>query len=367
MTHRARTVLMLGTAFGLVILCCIGGVTVYFIGGLQGMPARPDSGDDLCGELATVTPAANLPDISSLSTEQVRNAAIIIQVGQERNVPPRGWVIAIATALQESDLRNLSDLGSRNDHDSLGLFQQRPSAGWGTPTQIMDPTYATGKFYAKLMTVQGWQTMSLTEAAQKVQRSAYPNAYAKHEPLATTVVNTLADGAARAAGALARLRCAHGFEIAASGWTAPVTADVSSGFGPSHNGVDLAAVAGTSIRAAAAGMVIAVACDARWKSGAWYGCDRDGAPQVIGCGWWVEIQHAGDVITRYCHLGKLPDVVVGQQVTAGQPIGVVGASGGIDGPHCTFEVHVNGDRNASGAVDPVAFMRQQGAPLGDPS
>jgi murein DD-endopeptidase MepM/ murein hydrolase activator NlpD len=367
MNHRARVVLTLATAFGLVILCCIGGITVYFVGGLQGTPARPDNGEDACGELTTVTPTANLPDISSLSAEQVRNAAIIIQVGQERNVPPRGWVIAIATALQESGLRNLPDLGSRNDHDSLGLFQQRPSAGWGTPIQILDPTYAAGKFYAKLMTVQGWQTMSLTAAAQRVQRSAYPNAYAKHEPLATTVVNILAGGAARAAGALARLRCARGSEIAASGWTPPVTATISATFGPSHNGVDLAAARGTSIRAAAAGMVIAVACEARLKSGAWYGCDRDGSSQVIGCGWWVEIQHAGDVITRYCHLGKLPEVVVGQQVTAGQRIGEVGATGNIDGPRCTFEVHINGDRNASGAVDPVAFMRQQGAALGDPS
>jgi hypothetical protein len=87
--------------------------------------------------------------------------------------------------MQESRLTNLGNLGSRNDHDSLGLFQQRPSSGWGTPAQITDPVYASTKFYEKLKTIAGWETMPLTEAAQRVQISAYPDAYAKHEPVAT--------------------------------------------------------------------------------------------------------------------------------------------------------------------------------------
>src|SRR4029453_12564171 len=94
--------------------------------------------------------------------EQMHNAAIIIAVGQRMKVPPRGWVIAIATAIQESSLRNLGDLGARNDHDSLGLFQQRPSTGWGTPAQIMDPQYSSTKFYEKLLQVPDWQTLPLT-------------------------------------------------------------------------------------------------------------------------------------------------------------------------------------------------------------
>jgi murein DD-endopeptidase MepM/ murein hydrolase activator NlpD len=93
-------------------------------------------------------------------------------------------------------------------------------------------------------------------------------------------------------------------------------------------------------------------------------CDRDGSPSTPGCGWMVEITHAGNVITRYCHLVRHPDVRVGGQVTAGDPIGQVGATGHVSGPHLHFEVHLNGDRYATGAVDPVKFMRDQGAPLG---
>ena len=89
--------------------------------------------------------------------------------------------------MQESKLRNIN----RGDRDSLGLFQQRPSQGWGTPSQILDPTYATRRFYKALVKVDGWETMSVTEAAQAVQRSAYPDAYAAHEPVAHALANAL--------------------------------------------------------------------------------------------------------------------------------------------------------------------------------
>ena len=81
-----------------------------------------------------------------------------------------GWVVAVATAMQESGLRNLGHLGDRNDHDSLGLFQLRPSQGWGTPAQALNPTYAATAFYVTLLRVPGWESMPLTEAAQAVQR-----------------------------------------------------------------------------------------------------------------------------------------------------------------------------------------------------
>jgi hypothetical protein len=93
------------------------------------------------------------------------------------NVPEQGWVVAIAAALQESGLHNL-DYG---DWDSLGLFQQRPSQGWGTPAQIMNPTYAATQFYRNLLAVPDWQQMTVNDAAQAVQRSGFPNAYAQHE------------------------------------------------------------------------------------------------------------------------------------------------------------------------------------------
>ncbi|CAM5676569.1 C40 family peptidase [Streptomyces mordarskii] len=117
--------------------------------------------------------------------EQIPNAKIIREEGDAMRVPPRGQVIAIATALQESRLRNLD----HGDRDSLGLFQQRPS--WGTREQRQDPRYASRKFYSRLLKVGRWQQLPLTEAAQKVQRSGFPDAYAQWEPLATALQHAL--------------------------------------------------------------------------------------------------------------------------------------------------------------------------------
>jgi hypothetical protein len=119
---------------------------------------------------------------------QRANATTIYQVGVALAVPTRGEIVAVATAIQESQLYNLGDLGPKNDHDSLGLFQQRPSMGWGSPSQVMDPVYAATAFYLALNRVSGWQSMAVTVAAQRVQRSAFPNAYAKWEKDATSLV-----------------------------------------------------------------------------------------------------------------------------------------------------------------------------------
>src|SRR5262249_15352840 len=98
-------------------------------------------------------------------------------------LPDHAVTIALATALQESQLHNLS----YGDRDSLGLFQQRPSQGWGSAAQVMQPDYAAGAFFTALERVQGWQTMSVTAAAQAVQHSDAPDAYATWEPLARTL------------------------------------------------------------------------------------------------------------------------------------------------------------------------------------
>jgi hypothetical protein len=115
------------------------------------------------------------------SKTQRGNATTIVQVGLALDVPRRGLVIALATAMQESKLHNLGHLGARNDHDSLGLFQQRPSMGWGSKAQVTDPIYSATAFYLALRRVPGWHSMKITVAAQRVQRSAFPNAYAKWE------------------------------------------------------------------------------------------------------------------------------------------------------------------------------------------
>ncbi|MGV9805884.1 hypothetical protein [Micromonospora chersina] len=123
-----------------------------------------------------------------LNDEQLANAKAIIAATKKAGLPERAAVISIATSLQESKLENLGHLGDKNDHDSLGLFQQRPSSGWGTPEQITDPEYSTLAFLKGLKQVDGWQDMPLTEAAQTVQVSAYPDAYAQWEQQAADIV-----------------------------------------------------------------------------------------------------------------------------------------------------------------------------------
>lgn len=135
-----------------------------------------------------------------LNPEQAANARTIITVGQAKKVPAYGLVIAVATAMQESTLLNLPG----GDADSIGLFQQRPSAGWGTPAQLHDPVYAAAAFYGDpagqppaappntgLLQIPGWQQLPLTAAAQAVQRSAFPTAYADDEAPARAVVTAL--------------------------------------------------------------------------------------------------------------------------------------------------------------------------------
>jgi hypothetical protein len=121
--------------------------------------------------------------------EQVANAQAIARVAEGRRLPERAVVIALATAYQESGLRNLP----YGDRDSLGLFQQRPSMGWGTPAQVQDPTYAAGKFLERLVNVPNWQSRPLWQSADLVQRSAFPRAYGRHEPLASALTEALAD------------------------------------------------------------------------------------------------------------------------------------------------------------------------------
>ncbi|MFI0942760.1 C40 family peptidase [Streptomyces sp. NPDC021020] len=120
--------------------------------------------------------------------EQVPNATTIQATGVAMGVPARGQVVALATALQESGLRNLT----YGDRDSLGLFQQRPSQGWGTAEQILDPVHASTTFFEALEKVPGWQSLTVAQAAQAVQRSAFPDAYATWEPVATALQAAIA-------------------------------------------------------------------------------------------------------------------------------------------------------------------------------
>jgi hypothetical protein len=151
---------------------------------------------------STPRPASSPQPVGGLTQTQMSYAAVIVRVGKELLLPTRAYVIAIATTLQESRLLNLANWtvpqslnlthdGVGGDHDSVGLFQQRPSSGWGTVAELMDPATSARKFYLALTQVAGWQGMSVAAAAQAVQVSAFPDAYAQQEALAALVVTAI--------------------------------------------------------------------------------------------------------------------------------------------------------------------------------
>ncbi len=161
-------------AVTVVIVACFG-LPMLLLSSVMG------GGSGRCSIAAAraVRPSGQPPGTGGWDTKQLQIAATIIDVGVAKGVPRWGWVVAVATAMQESGLRNLPHLGDRNDHDSIGVFQQRPSQGWGTIDQLSEPAYQAGKFFERLLTVPGWESMPLTQAAQAVQVSAFPHAYAK--------------------------------------------------------------------------------------------------------------------------------------------------------------------------------------------
>jgi len=130
----------------------------------------------------------------SLTLEQAENVALMAAISVQRGMPARAASIAIATSAQESKLYNVE----QGDRDSVGLFQQRPSQGWGTRQQIMNPYYSINAFYDELAKIDGYESMRITEAAQLVQRSAFPEAYAEHEADARTLASALTGNSPRA-------------------------------------------------------------------------------------------------------------------------------------------------------------------------
>jgi murein DD-endopeptidase MepM/ murein hydrolase activator NlpD len=159
--------------------------------------------------------------------------------------------------------------------------------------------------------------------------------------------------------------------VSVQGWTRPVPGEVVSGFRtpqrPDHDGVDISARRYTVIRAASAGVVVTVRCNVAGRlyppTGGALPCDTDGYPGLGGCGWYLEIRHPGPVVSRYCHLVQAPSVRVGQQVTAGQPIGRVGSSGNSSGPHLHLQIHSGYPANESNATNPVSFLTGRGVAL----
>lgn len=166
-------------AASLAVLLVLGlvAIAVYYAGEKGVGPLAPD-------EACTATAGGREVD---LTTSQAENASIIAAVAARRGLPARAVSIALTTAYQESKLENVE----YGDSDSLGLFQQRPSQGWGTPSQVMNRFYSTNAFYDALVQVPDYQDIDITVAAQEVQRSAFPDAYADHEQDGRTLASAL--------------------------------------------------------------------------------------------------------------------------------------------------------------------------------
>jgi hypothetical protein len=160
----------------LVLAALVGGAIV---GGLSLLETTRRAQSYGCRATLPATGAAARSSSVSypLSIDQAANASTIAAVGKRKGLPDHAVTIALAAALQESRLHNLT----HGDRDSLGLFQQRPSQGWGTEAQVTMPSYAAGAFYDHLVDIQGWETLPVTVAAQRVQRSGLPDAYGDWE------------------------------------------------------------------------------------------------------------------------------------------------------------------------------------------
>lgn len=333
MSRRLKTLLIATGAGSLALLV---GVPLAMLAVVLGGTTT-----DAVAAVSTCSISGTAETTSDLDAEQTKNARILIAVGKSEEVPPRGWVVAISAALQESGMRNLP----YGDRDSLGIMQQRPSAGWGSPKEVVNPAYAAKAFYggphsptsnAGLLSVKGWQDMPVWQAAQRVQRSAFPFAYEKHEALATRVVKELSG----ATGGCTPLQSGP--------WGLPVSAGYSltSGFGgrisPTkgtqdfHTGQDFAVPSGTSALAVSTGTV---------SFAGWSG----------GYGNLVCVRHANGVESYYGHLLGI-EVHKGDRVAGGTVLGRTGSTGNSTGPHLHLEIRVDGR-----PADPLPWLRSRGA------
>jgi murein DD-endopeptidase MepM/ murein hydrolase activator NlpD len=274
--------------------------------------------------------------VAHLDQTQWQVARAIIAVGRQLEVPPRGWVVAIAAGFQESGLRPLR----YGDRDSLGVFQQRTA--WGPAADRINPTTSARMFFTGgqsgergLIAVPGWQQLTVAQAAQAVEVSAYPDAYAAWEQLAIRVVRRLTD---------TDVGCTTG------AWTSPVGDAhyvLTAGFGECgihwaacHTGQDFAVPTGTPVLAAGAGVVVFAG---------WHGPYGNA----------VHVLHAdGGVATWYAHLSQIR-TTRGQRVHTGSLLGLSGATGNTTGPHLHFEVRLGASTTSDGTpIDPMPWLHQ---------
>lgn len=239
----------------------------------------------------------------SLNASQLSNAAAIIAVGKSMGATNTDLIVSIMTAMQESTLNNIR----WGDRDSIGLFQQRPSQGWGTIDQIMNPQYAARKFFEGLLAMKNRAKLPLWEQAQRVQRSGFPMAYAKWEAMARAVV------------------AGTGFKPNnLRGWNRPVSGIVTNEWNSRHGGIDIGVGTGTPVRAANAGTVVTSQDIPGFMNGGYSSYGR-----------YIVIDHGG-MSTLYAHLSDRY-AREGQRVGTGTVIGLSGNTGNSTGPHLHFE------------------------------
>jgi murein DD-endopeptidase MepM/ murein hydrolase activator NlpD len=283
------------------------------------------------------TPTQSRTDLR-LDRAQWSVARSIISVGKSLDVPPRGWVVAIAAGFQESGLRPIR----YGDRDSLGVFQQRTA--WGPAAERINPVTATHMFFTGghggqrgLLDIPAWQDLSVTQAAQAVEVSAYPNAYSAWETLAVQVVRRLAG---------TDTSCDPGT------WTSPVGGAhfvLTAGFGDCgvhwaacHTGQDFAVPTGTPVLSAGAGVVTFAGWDGPYGN-------------------VVHVLHAGGIATWYAHLSQIR-TRPGAQIDTGALLGLSGATGNTTGPHLHFEVRTGASTSSNGTpIDPLPWLRQHDA------
>lgn len=319
-------------------------------------------------------------DVVTLTKRQLERAATVISVGAATaGVGRTGVLIALMAALTESGLRMLANAtaypestafandGDGSDHDSLGMFQMRPAAGWGTVAQLMDADYQARAFFGGasgpnggsprgLLDVPGWQRLTPGEAAQTVEVSAYPDRYDAYQPVAEDILTALTSPKSSTVtpgdvdvpdASVIVFPLAPGTYTFASGFgwrTDPFT-----GRPRLHAGIDLAAPTGTPILAIADGVVIFAG-----PSG--------------GYGNLIIVRHrvGGSLVDSYYgHMwADGVHVAAGETVSAGQHIGDVGSAGRSEGPHLHFELHAGGP--PAEPVDPAAWLEAHGAADADP-
>jgi exonuclease III len=366
---RVGIVLAGVSALGLVVVV---GIPLLMIMAVIGGGAGKDS--SACGS-GTDAVLASAPTSGALTARQLSNAAAVIAEGYRLGVPRRALVVALAVAHQESGFLNYANDGLGDDlnyffqqavgnslalphdavgsdHGSLGIFQQQ-WPWWGSMEELMNPTKAATRFFGALLAIQGWERLTITQAGQAVQMSAFPNAYADDVPLAKQLLSDpeLAAAASVTVDAFGSSSSCVVEAIYPGTVVFPLPPDAAytdlhnwgshgARWAHGHTGTDLAAACGTPIRAATDGIVI-LRTDQAWAGR-----------------WLVQITTGvGRLTTWYAHMLAIT-VTAGERVTAGQTIGDVGDLGNASGCHLHFEVHPTGGSIYQDNINPTPWLAQ---------